>query len=134
MRVYAGRNRIVAVALMLAGLLAPMIAGPAQAADTVAILYPELPEPERGLFGLIRQGARDSVDSAGAHSVELAVGESDSKADLAHRVQEAGATRILLLGRRAYEASAGLERRYPTYAAAVDLPVGKSSRVSGITM
>jgi putative ABC transport system substrate-binding protein len=123
---------MVVVALALAVLLAPLTL--ARAADTVAILYPELPEPERGLFELIRQGARGSVDSAGAHSVELAVGETENKADLANRVQEAGATRILLLGRRAYEASAGLERRYPTYAAAVDLPVGKSSRVSGITM
>lgn len=107
---------------------------PAQAAETVAILYPDVPEPERGLFEIIRLGTRDSIAAAGARSVEIAVRENESKVDLANRVQEVGATRILLLGRRAYELSEGLERRYPTYAAAVDLPVGKSSRVSGITM
>ncbi|MBS0418004.1 MAG: hypothetical protein JSR66_09845 [Proteobacteria bacterium] len=129
----AGRNRWVVV-LALVACWAALIGVPAQAADTVAILYPELPAPERELFELIRAGARDSIDSAGARGVALAVGESESKEDLANRVQAAGATRLLLLGRRAYELSAGLERRYPTYAAAVDLPVGKSSRVSGITL
>jgi putative ABC transport system substrate-binding protein len=66
--------------------------------------------------------------------VELAVSDSDDKATLSSKVQASGATRILLLGRRAYEVSEGLERQYPTFAAAVDLPVGKSSRVSGITI
>ena len=128
----AGRNRWLVV-FALAGLLA-LVAAPARASDTVAILYPDVPEPERGLFEIIRQGARDSIGSAGDRSVELAVADTEDKTELARRVQGAGATRVLLLGRRAYEASAGLERRYPTYAAAVDLPVGKSSRVSGITM
>lgn len=104
------------------------------AADTVAILYPEVPEPERGLFELLRQGARTSIESAGARSAELAVGEGETQPDLANRVRESGATRILILGRRAYERSAGLERTYPAFAAAVDLPVGESSRVSGIAM
>ncbi len=130
----AGRNRWAVVIALVTACWAALIVMPAQAADTVAILYPELPEPERGLFELIRAGARDSIDSAGAHSVALAVGESESQEDLANRVQATGATRLLLLGRRAYELSAGLERRYPTFAAAVDLPVGKSSRVAGITM
>jgi putative tryptophan/tyrosine transport system substrate-binding protein len=131
--VEAGRNRW-AVVIALVACWAALTVVPAQAADTVAILYPELPAPERDLFELIRDGARDAIASTGAHSVGLAVAESESKEDLANRVQAAGATRLLLLGRRAYELSAGLERRYPTYAAAVDLPVGKSSRVAGITM
>ncbi len=130
----AGRNRWAIVLALVTACWAALVGVPAHAADTVAILYPELPAPERALFVLIRDGARDSIESAGAHSVGLAVGESESKEDLANRVQSAGATRLLLLGRRAYELSAGLERRYPTYAAAVDLPVGKSSRVAGITM
>ena len=129
----AGGNRWAVIALVAAWWLA-LISVPAHAAETVAILYPKLPEPESELFELIRGGARDAIDSASARSVGLAVGESESKEDLANRVQAAGATRLLLLGRRAYELSAGLERRYPSYVAAVDLPVGKSSRVSGISM
>jgi putative ABC transport system substrate-binding protein len=132
--VSTGRSRWTLSIALLAACWGALAALPAHAVDTVAILYPELPEPERELFDLIRGGARDSIQSAGAQSVALSVGETESREDLAKRVQAAGATRLLLLGRRAYDLSAGLERRYPTYAAAVDLPVGKSSRVAGITM
>jgi putative ABC transport system substrate-binding protein len=131
--VSTGRSRwLVAVALIWISSLAQF--GVAHAVETVAVLYPEVREPERRLFNLIREGAKDSIESAGARAVELAIADSEDKATLPNRVRESGATRILLLGRRAYEASAGLERQYPTFAAAVDLPVGKSSRVAGITV
>jgi putative tryptophan/tyrosine transport system substrate-binding protein len=131
----AGMLRWVAPVVFILGWGVGLAISPsAHSADTVAVLYPELPEPERGLFQLIREGAQKSIDAAGARTVELAVGETETKADLTQRVQEAGATRVLMLGRRAYETGTGLEKRYPSFVAAVDLPVGKSARVAGIAM
>lgn len=96
--------------------------------EVVAVLYPQLPSPEQRIFTLIRAGVRTSAEAEGARVVEIEIAEKDTAATLTERIQRVQASHLVVLGRRAYEISAKLERAYPMWVSAIDLPIGPNIR------
>src|SRR5690349_10275021 len=74
-------------------------------ADTVAVIYPRLPEPERDVFSLMRAGVHDAVHADKSEVVEIEITDNETPARLAERIKTSGATRVCVLGRKAYELS-----------------------------
>lgn len=93
----------------------------------IMLVYPELPEPERGVFKLVRDG----IESGAAHRdiavVSLEIDSSTTASDIEARVRAEAPQSVIALGRQAFELTGSLGPKVPRVVGGVDLPVGAQS-------
>jgi putative ABC transport system substrate-binding protein len=81
----------------------------AAAADEggIAVLYPDIGEPYRGIFAKIIEGIEDR---AKGRATSYAVGANQNVGELVEELRRQGARVVIALGRNGLKAAAGLER------------------------
>lgn len=98
----------------------------------LVVLYPDLPQPERDVFTLLRAGIQSSAARAGVAVAPMAVDENASPADFAARVRNRNPRAVIAIGRRAYQLTNALALDTPVLVGGVDLPVGTAT--NGISL
>jgi putative ABC transport system substrate-binding protein len=99
----------------------------------LVVLYPELEEPERGVFTLLRAGIQGAAARAGVPVTTIELPESISTGETAAHVRARMPRAVIALGRRAYQLANAMQLETPVLVAGVDLPVG-STGVNGISL
>lgn len=78
-------------------------------AGTIAVLYPDLGEPYRGIFAKIIEGVEAQI---GARVASYAVGGAQSEQDILASLKRQDVKVVIALGRQGLKAASGLAREY----------------------
>lgn len=102
------------------------------ATGTVAVVYPDIGEPYRGIFGKIIEGIEEGARSAVRR---YPIGANVEPADLVAQLKRNGTRVVIALGRQGLKATAGLDRDIPLIVGGVvAVPDPESHVVSGISL
>lgn len=114
-------------------LLLPGWGGAASAAGiTVAVLYPDIPEPYRGVFTQIISGIRSDPNITAR---EYPIGEDAQAAPMIARIRASGSRVVIALGRRGLAVAETLGGGIPVIAGAVLMAPGPGApRMDGISL
>lgn len=114
---------------LLHAAILPMLGRYAWAATArhFTVLYPELPEPERDIFGAIREGLQRTLSQSGGSADEHAVTPATSTNDVARFVGEGNTESIIALGRTATSLVEQIHPTQPVIAGAAELAVPSTS-------
>jgi putative tryptophan/tyrosine transport system substrate-binding protein len=118
-------RRIARVILACASLLASW-ALPAQSTSLV-VLFPEVAQPERDVFTLLRSGVEAEARRAGLDVVATSVPEGAAPGVYADRIRARMPRAVIALGRRAFELTKAMALETRVIVGGVDLPVGASA-------
>jgi putative ABC transport system substrate-binding protein len=99
---------------------------PAQT-NELLILYPEVAQPERDVFTLLRSGIDAVASRAGVKTVEISLSDNPSPADYAARIRARAPRAVIALGRRAYQLTNAMALDVRVIVGGVDLPVGAAA-------
>lgn len=99
----------------------------------LVVLYPEIDQPERDVFTLVRAGIQSGAARAGVPVVAIELPESTSVSETAARVGARAPRAVIALGRRAYQLTNAMQIPAPVLVAGLDLPVGNTG-VNGISL
>lgn len=131
-RTRAGKlNLIARISLACALLLLPL--GALAQSNLLWVLYPDVGQPERDAFTLMRTGIEAAAARARVEIVATAVPENASPSEYAARIRSRPPRAVIALGRRAYLLTKAMELEIPVVVGAVDLPVGAASE-EGISL
>lgn len=119
--------------LALALLPARLAADPAPATGSaLAVVYPELGEPWRAVFGSIIDGLEEQ---AGGPVRRFPLAPGQSVAGVGAQLRRSGARVVVALGRQGLRATAGLGRDLPVVAGGIlSVPDAESRSVTGISL
>lgn len=124
-------NRFARILFACALLLLPL--GVLAQSSALWVLYPDVNQPERDAFTLMRKGIEAVAGRARVEVVPFAVPENASPAEYVARLRSRPPRVIIALGRRAYLLTKAMEVDTPVVVGAVDLPVG-AARENGISL
>ncbi len=111
-----------------------LIAAPAWASPRrYALLYPDLPEPQRDVFRVIREGVASTLRGEGGTVSELAIGEGASPNTTAAAVADLHADVMITLGHTATNLAREIRPAIPWLSGATELPV-PTPGVGGISL
>lgn len=125
-------NRIAWISLACALFLLPLTAF-AQS-NALWILYPDVGQPERDAFTLMRTGIETVAARARVEVVAIPVPENAAPTEFAARIRSRPPRTIIALGRRAYQLTKAMEVETPVVVGAVDLPVGAAENGISLTI
>lgn len=97
------------------------------------ILYPEVAQPERDVFTLLRSGIEAAANSAGIKTVAISLPENPSPADYRTRIRAPTPRAVIALGRRAYQLTNAMALEVQVIVGGVDLPVGAAANGISLT-
>lgn len=98
----------------------------------VAVIYPDMPEPFRSIFGQIISGIEDN-DRVPVRA--YAIGPGADIRELQARVRRSGARVVIALGRQGLRAASGLERDLPVLVSGVlSIPEAQNQHVTGFSL
>jgi len=124
-------NRIARISLACALLLLPL--GALAQSSAIWVLYPDVGQPERDAFTLMRTGIEAVAARARVEVVAIPVPENASPTEFAARIRSRPPRTIIALGRRAYLLTKAMKVETPVVVGAVDLPVGAGAE-DGISL
>lgn len=88
------------------------------------VLYPDVEQPERDVFTLLRAGIQGGAARSGVPVISIAVQESTSPSETAASIRRHAPRAVIALGRRAYQLANAMQLETRVLVAGVDLPVG----------
>lgn len=123
---------LLALALLPARLAADPAPAPAPAGSALAVVYPELGEPWRAVFGSIIDGMEEQ---AGGPVRRFPLAPGQSATTVGPQLRRSGARVVVALGRQGLRATAGLGRDLPVVAGGIlSVPDAESRSATGISL
>jgi len=101
--------------------------------NTLIVLYPAVPQPERDVFALIRSGIQTEAARAGLSVTGVEVAEGSSASDYSDRLNARSTRAVIALGRRSYQVVSALRMDSAVITGAVDLPAGTAGNGVSLT-
>lgn len=98
----------------------------------LVVLYPELEQPERDVFTLLRAGIQSGAARAGVPVATIELSDGASPSETAARIRSRTPRSVIALGRRAFQLTGTMQLATPVIVGGVDLPVGNTG-VNGIS-
>jgi len=96
------------------------------------VLYPDVPQPERDVFALMRVGIQTEAARAGFSVNAIGIAENASAMDYSTRLRTQSPRAVIALGRRSYQMVSAMKLDAPIVIGAVDLPADAAA--SGISL
>jgi ABC-type uncharacterized transport system substrate-binding protein len=120
---------------LLHAAIVPLLASYAWAATArrFTVLYPELPAPERDIFGAIREGLQTTVSQGGGSIIEHAVTPATTASASTQLITQDSAEAIIALGRIATSLVEQTHPQQPVIAGATELAIPSPS-LGGISL